>query len=389
MSYLEQAQALQDQLVAWRREIHSYPELGFQEQRTAGLVADNLRAMGIEVQSGVGRTGVIARIGEGGGRVIGIRADMDALPIQEANDVPYASKIPGVMHACGHDAHTAILLGVAKLLNETPDLPAGEIRLLFQPSEEMQDAEAKSGAVRMIEDQAMAGIDAVIALHVDSKAPSGQVEIASGYVGAAVDDFVGVILGEGCHGASPHQGIDPIFLQAQVVNAIQGIISRRIDPIMPRIITIGAIHGGAASNVIPDEVQLIGTIRSYSEEVRSKLHEELEKAFSLVRALGGDYKLTITKGYPALFNHAEVATLIRQVSVEMIGETTTVTGAPSMGAEDFSFMTQLVPGAMFMLGAQYDSVNRPHHSPIFDIDEKCMPVGTAVLAETVVRLLRG
>jgi amidohydrolase len=389
MSYLDKARAIEDQLVAWRREIHMYPELGFQENRTANFVAENLRGIGLEVQTGVGITGIVARIGDGNGRVVGIRADMDALPIQEANDVPYKSKTPGLMHACGHDAHTAILMGVARLLNETPDLPPGEIRLLFQPSEEMWDDEGKSGATRMIEDQALEGLDAVIALHVDSNAPAGRVEIGGGYIAAAVDDFRAVIKGEGCHGASPHKGIDPIYLQAQVVNAIQGIRSRRIDPMQQAVITIGAIHGGSATNVVPDEVSMIGTIRSFNEDVRRQLHEELEKAFSIVKALGGDYTLKITRGYPALHNNPEVANLIKQVSTEAIGEAQTVPAVPQMGAEDFSYMTQKAPGAMFMLGAKYDGVNRPHHSPIFDIDETCMPVGVAVLAETAVRLLRG
>jgi amidohydrolase len=389
MEYLDKARALEPQLVQWRRQIHQYPELGFRETRTASYVVDNLRDMGIEVQPGVGITGVVARIGDGNGPVIGIRADMDALPIDEANDVPYKSQIPGVMHACGHDAHTAILLGVARMLTETPNLPSGEIRLLFQPSEEMWDDEGKSGATRMIDDSALEGLDAVIALHVDSEEPAGQVRIREGYICAAVDDFTATIIGEGCHGASPHKGLDPIFMQAQVVNAIQGIISRRINPLEPRLITIGAIHGGSAANVIPASVQLIGTIRSYSEEIRVQLHEELERAFALTRAFGGDYTLKIRRGYPSLYNNPDVAGLIRNVATEAIGGEMTVDSEPGMGAEDFAYMAQKAPGAMFMLGAKLDTTNRPHHSPIFDIDEKSMPVGAAVLAETAVRLLRG
>lgn len=387
MTFLDQALELKPQIVEWRRDIHKNPELGFQENRTARLVVDNLREMGIEATPGVGRTGVVARIGNGNGPSIGIRADMDALPIEEANDVPYKSQTPGVMHACGHDAHTAILLGVARMLNEA-DLPDGEIRLLFQPSEEDWDVDGLSGAPAMINDQALEGLDGVIALHVDSTAPDGQVQISGGYIMAAVDDFTGVILGEGCHGAKPQSGIDPIWIQAQVINAIQAIRSRRTDPISASVITVGAIHGGKAANVIPDKVTLTGTIRSYDDDIRQQLHTELEAAFAVSRAFGGDYTLKIRKGYPATYNHPEVAELIRTVSTELIGEENTVPRAPGMGAEDFSYMTQLAPGAMFNLGVKLDDVHRPHHSPIFDISENSLHIGAAVLAETAIRMLR-
>lgn len=384
---LEQAQEMQSQITAWRRDIHMHPELSFQEFRTARLVIDTLNAMGIEVTAGVGKTGVVARIGEGH-PVIGIRADMDALPIQEANDVPYASKTPGVMHACGHDAHTAMLLTVARLLTEKKDRPAGEIRLLFQPSEEDEDTEHKSGAVRMIEDGAMEGVDAVIALHVASGIPTGQIRIASGYNSASVDSFIATIIGEGGHGAYPHQTIDPIYISAQVINAIHGIRARRINPVRSAVISIGSVHAGEANNVIPNEVKMTGTIRSYDDETRHQLWAELERAFSVSRALGGDYKLEISKGYPSQYNDPEVAALIRDISKEALGEEGLYPDEPGMGAEDFSYMTKLAPGAMFSLGAQYDNVKRPHHSPVFDLDENAFPIGAAILAETACRLLK-
>jgi amidohydrolase len=384
---LDKARDLEATIVAWRRDIHMHPELGFQEVRTARLVADTLHQMGIEAQTGVGKTGVVARIGEGK-PVVGIRADMDALPIQEANDVPYKSQTPGVMHACGHDAHTAILLGVARILNEMPGRPAGEVRLLFQPCEEAEDAEGKSGATRMIEDQALQDVDAVIALHVASSIPSGKIRIGGGYASAAVDSFEATIIGEGCHGAYPHQGVDPIFILAQVINAIHGIRARRINPVHPAVISIGAVHAGDATNVIPNEVKLNGTIRSYDEETRQQLWQELERAFGVARALGGDYQLAFTKGFPAMYNDPEVADLIRQVSVDILGEGELYSPEAGMGAEDFSYMTQLAPGAMFGLGAQYDDINRPHHSPIFDLNESSFPIGAAILAETACRLLK-
>jgi amidohydrolase len=387
MDFLEKARELEAQLVAWRRDIHMHPELGFEETRTARLVADTLRALDMEVEVGVGITGVVGRLGQGR-PVIGIRADMDALPIQEANEVPYKSQTPGVMHACGHDAHTAMLLGVARMLHEMPDRPPGEIRFLFQPSEEKWDEEIKSGATRMIDDRALDGVDAVIALHVSSQTPSGVVEIGEGHMLAAVDTFRITIKGQGCHGALPHTGIDPIYIQAQVVNAIQGIRSRRLDPTQPAVVTIGSIHGGQADNVIPQEVHLTGTIRSFTEEIRSQVHDELARALDVARALGGDYSLTIERGYPSLYNDPAVAQLIQATASDLIGAEHTRPGTPIMGAEDFAYMAQQAPGAMFMLGAQIGHDNRPHHSPIFDIDEGAMPVGAAVLAGTAVRLLR-
>jgi amidohydrolase len=384
---LERARALQDTLIAWRREIHMHPELSFQEYGTARFVADRLAEMGIEAQVGVGKTGVVARIGEGR-PAIGIRADMDALPIQETNNVPYTSQTPGVMHACGHDAHTAMLLGVARILNEMKDRPAGEIRLLFQPSEEDEDDEGKSGATRMIEDNALEELDAVIALHVSSGAPAGKIRINEGYASAAVDSFEAVIIGEGCHGAHPDTGIDPIYILAQVINAIHGIRARRIDPVHPAVISIGAVHGGSANNVIPDRVTLNGTIRSFDEETRSKLWEELQRAFGVARALGGDYEIKYMRGYPSMYNDPEVARIIRDVANEMLGEEGIYEEPAGMGAEDFSYMQQKAPGAMFNLGAKFDDLNRPHHSPIFNINEECFPVGSAMLAETAVRLLK-
>ncbi|MBX3080055.1 MAG: amidohydrolase [Anaerolineae bacterium] len=387
ISTLEQARSLEDMTISLRRDFHMHPELSFKEIRTSKRVVEELTKMGIEAQAGVGVTGVVARIGEGR-PAVGIRGDMDALPILEANDVAYKSQNPGVMHACGHDAHTAILLTVAKMLNEMPDRPKGEFRLLFQPSEEDFGADGKSGAVRMIEDGALENLDNVIALHVNSEKPAGKIGIVDGYACAAVDSFKAKIIGEGCHGAYPHTGIDPIYIAAQVINAIHGVRARRINPVQPALISIGAIHAGNADNVIPAEVELRGTIRSYDDGVRHQLWTELERAFSVARALGGDYKLDITKGYPSLYNAPEVAGLIRTVTSEMIGDDGFYADEAGMGAEDFSYMAQKAPGAMFMLGAKFDDTNRPHHSPIFNIDESPFAIGAAILTETAIRLAK-
>ncbi len=383
---LAEAQALQDSLVRLRRTIHQHPELGFREVRTARLVAENLASLGLEVDTGVAKTGVVGNLGRDG-PTVAVRADMDALPIQERNDVSYASRVPGVMHACGHDAHVAMSLGVAMLLSKL-ELP-GRVRFLFQPSEEQSDEQGKSGAMRLVEAGAMAGVDAVLALHVDPRVQTGQIKVADGPMCAAVDSFKATIIGRGCHGAFPHLGADPIFISAQAINAIQGIVSRRLDPIRPAVVTIGSIHGGTASNIIPSEVELSGTIRSLDEQVRQDIWIELEKALEVSRALGGDFELEIEEGYPPLVNDADIARLIRQVGTDLLGTDAVHVEEPEMGAEDFSLLTGEAPGAMFSLGVKHgdSEETRQLHSPHFDIDETALPIGVAILAETVRRYL--
>ncbi len=390
---LDRAHALANELVRLRRDIHAHPELGFQETRTAALVADTLGEIGgITIRTGVARTGVVGDLGDANGPTIAIRADMDALPIVEATAHGFASANPGVMHACGHDAHTAMLLGAAHLLRErfTVEGLRGRVRFVFQPSEEACDREGKSGGLRMVEEGVMAEVDAVIALHVDSMLPFGQVCIRSGWTSAAVDDFAGVLLGSGGHGASPHEGSDPVFMLIPVLTALYGIKARRIDPVEPGILSVGVVRGGQATNVIPSEVELQGTLRSYSPRVRELLIAEVERAFAVSRAYGGDYRLTVQHGYPAGWNDERVAGWLEQVAGTFLGERAFDHSAPGLGAEDFAYMCQQVPGAMLMLGAAIgDGVARAHHTPIFDIDERCLPIGAAILAETAVRFLKG
>ncbi len=381
------AQGLVDQLIAWRREIHMYPELGFQEHRTAELVADALGGMGVEIETGVGKTGVVGRLGEGP-PAVGLRADMDALPIQEANDVPYASQVAGVMHACGHDAHVAMLLGVAKLLVGFDERPPGEVRFLFQPCEEVQDDEGKSGAPRMIEEGALDGLDAVLALHVDSGAPAGTIGVRSGYIMAAVDPFQATINGSGSHSAFPHEGVNPIAILAQVIDAVQGIRALRVNPLKPAIIAIESIYAGAATGVIPDEVQISGNIRSFDKDVREQLHHELERALSLARVHGGGYALTIESYSPAAYNDPVIAEIVASATKDIIGPEAVFEPDPRMYGEDFSYMACRSPGVMAFLGVRAGDELRPIHSPTFDIDESALPVGVAVLAESAVRLLR-
>lgn len=393
MTMLDRAMQIANELVRLRRDIHAHPELGFEEHRTAALVADTLREIGVAVQTGIGRTGVVATIGQTNGPIIAIRADMDALPIHETTSLPFASTHPGVMHACGHDAHTAMLLGVAYLLqNSWLEQPwRGQVRLLFQPSEERADADEISGAPAMISDGALAGVDAIIALHVNSHLPAGVCYFQDGYSLAAVDSFEAWIHGSGGHGAYPHETTDPLYMLAPILAALYAIPSRQINALRPNIVSLGQIHGGSTSNVIPSTVYLHGTMRSYDEAVRAQLHQAVENVFKLSEGLGGSYSFTVHKSYPAMYNHSEVNDWLSGAARSLLG----VSGVDhtyefGMGAEDFAYMTQHVRGAMFMLGAALpDDKIRPHHTPDFDIDERCLPVGAAVLAETARRFVLG
>jgi amidohydrolase len=390
---LEKAKSLSNELIRLRRDIHRHPELSFQEVRTAKLVAETLQEIGgIDIKTGIGKTGVVGEMGTGSGPTIGIRADMDALPIHEINDVEYVSTNPGVMHACGHDAHTAILLGVAHLLKDSfaDGKLQGNVRFLFQPSEEDSDDEGISGAPRMIDDGAMEGVDAVIALHVDSTSPSGTVSAHPGWSSAAVDSFEAWITAGGGHGAFPHQSPDPIWMMGPVLMALHGIVARRIDPMESAVLSLGQIHAGAASNVIPNEVYIEGTLRSFNPDVREQLLADVEQALSVVRPLGGDYRTKILRGYPAGWNNPTVTNWLQTVSSNLIGADNVNDEAMGMGAEDFAYMCQEAPGAMFMLGAAIpNDVFRNHHTNIFDIDESVLPIGAAILAETAQRFLAG
>lgn len=382
---LEQAAKIEKQLVQWRRDIHMHPELGFQETRTAALVAEVLKSIGCRVRTGVGRTGVVAELGEGH-PVVGIRADMDALPLQETNDVPYASQVPGVMHACGHDAHVAMAMGVATLL--TSETFPGTVRFLFQPSEERTDDEGISGAPRMVEDGAMEGVDAVLALHVNADLAAGDIMVDSGVVYAGVDTLRATIIGHGGHGASPHETIDPIYLAAHVILALHGIVSRRVNPLDPAVITVGCIHAGEAENVIPERVELGATIRYMAPEMQKLLHAEIEKALSVARTLGGDFEHSFEIGFPPMVNDASQADLIREVATDLLGAEHIAPPEGTMGSEDFGYFSTLAPGAMFSLGCRIEGDMRPHHNPRFDVDERCLPIGAAILAEAALRILR-
>lgn len=386
MNILARAQTLQDKLVSWRRELHQHPELGFEEQRTSALVAAEMRRLGYRVRTGVGRTGVIADLGERG-PIIGIRADMDALPIQEENDVPYRSQYAGKMHACGHDAHVAMALGAATLVAETRGELKGRVRFLFQPSEETNDAEGKSGAYRMIQDGAMDEVSAILAQHVESDLPAGQVEIITGPASAFEDTFFATIKGTGSHGAFPHQGLDPIYLANHAIDALYHIVPRRLDPTQAAVVSVGTMRAGTAPNVIPDTVEISGTLRSQDPAVREQLLAELERALALTRALGGDYTLRVEPGYPAMVNDAGLAQIVRKVATDFVEAKNVHTGRAQLGAEDFALLAQCAPGMMFFLGVGDGKQRRRAHSSTFDIDESALPLGTAILVAGVQRTL--
>jgi len=382
---LERAREIQEQLIAWRRDFHMYPELGFQEARTSARIADILEPLGYRLRRGVGRTGVVGEIGSGV-PMIAIRADMDALPLQEVNAVPYASKNPGVMHACGHDAHTAMALGVATLLAR--EKFPGTIRMLFQPSEEVGDSEGISGAPRMIQDGAMEGVNMVIALHVDPATPVGSIRIDPGPASGGVDSWFGRIKGKGGHGAKPHEVIDPFYITAHVMLALNGIVSRRLYPFDPAVISIGSLHGGHTENVIPAFVDISGTLRFTMPKVQKQIHTEIKRAFELSRPLGGDYELRFEIGGVPMQNHPDVVDLIKAAASDLLGREHVLSMHKELGAEDFGCFSDLAPGAMFVLGTLIEGDERFGHNPHFDIDERALPVGTAVLAETALRFLR-
>lgn len=382
----DQARAIKDLLVKWRRTIHMNPELGFEEFKTSELVAENLKSFGLKVQK-IARTGVMGILGEGK-PAIGLRADMDCLPLQEENQVDYASQVPNKMHACGHDAHVAMLLGAAKLLSEMPDRPKGEIRFLFQPSEERSDSEGVSGGNLIVKEGLIDPLDHVFAIHINSTLPVGKLLIGSGFVMAAPDEFEATITGKGTHGAYPHMGVDPIFALAQVINAIQGIRARRINPLRPSVISIGSIRSGDANNIVPNTVFLNGTIRSYDEETHQQLHEELERAFGVARALGCQVDLKITRGYPATYNDPQFSALVEQAAKKVMGADCVAPFEASMAGEDFSYLAKEKPGTLVWLGARLPGDERPHHNPHFDIDEDGMVLGAGLYVQVAVDALK-
>ena len=378
------AQALAPDIVADRRLIHSQPETGYQEVKTAALVADRLRFLGIEVETGVGGTGVVGLLkGAPPGKTVLLRADMDALPLQEMSEVEYASQTPGVMRACGHDGHTAMLLGAARVLSERKESIPGTVKFMFQPAEE-----GGFGAVKMIEDGLMENPkpDGVYALHVDALAYAGEVAIRAGATSAAADRFTVTIKGRGGHAARPQ-----LTIASHIVVGLQTVVSRGVAPQDEAVLMVGAIDGGTTENIIPDTVRIRGTMRSYSPDVREFLRRRIpEISAGIAQAFGGEAEFELRPGYPSMVNDEAAVGRVRGVAQDLLGEGAAILKEPMMGAEGFSYLLEQAPGAMFFLGVRNRSweTPRPTHSSSFDMDEEALPLGTAVMAELALRFLR-
>ncbi len=384
--------ALQERLRSWRRTIHRHPELSYTEERTAKLVQTALADLGIRFEGGVAKTGVVGHIqGDPAGPTVGLRADMDALPILEENGSEFDSERPGVMHACGHDAHTAMLLGTATLLKARADSGqlAGNIRLLFQPSEESWDDEGKSGGRRMVEEGALEGLDAVFGLHVDSEIEVGSAGTRSGKLLAAVDAFELTVHAEGAHATEPHKSADPIALAGLLVNAIHQVVSRQLDPVEHGVLTIGTINAGTATNIIPDRLTMTGTMRSMTPETRQRLRTELRRACSLVETFGASFELLIEEGYPVTVNDPAATEVAFETMRDLLGPSNALESPLIMGSEDFSYMAEEAPGCFVMVGVRDPSWEReyPVHTPTFRLHEGVLPLGSSLLAGAAMRWL--
>lgn len=377
---------ISDELIATRRDFHRNPELSFQEHRTAQVVGDRLDGLGWQVRRGVAETGVVGLLeGSGPGDTVMIRVDIDALPIQEPQDRPYSSQVEGVMHACGHDGHTAVGLAVADLLSRYRDSIKGRVKLVFQPAEEIA-----SGALRMIEEGVMKDpkVDRVLSFHLWSGLPVGQVSAQEGPIFSSVDEFRLTIKGTGGHGGMPHLAVDPILISAHVVTALQTVLSREIAPTQAAVLGFGTIHGGTAFNVVSGQVELSGTVRTLDDSVRAFVLKRLEEISAQVaRGLRGEAIYQHVQGAPAVINHPSVSRLVGEVAAPIVGEENVVTIPPPQVGDDATFFLREAPGCYFLVGcANADrGITASHHSPLFDIDEAALPLATRILTEATLR----
>jgi amidohydrolase len=372
---------LSGQLVAWRRALHKRPELGFEEHETAALVAARLRELGVEVKTGVAKTGVVGllRAAKASRPPVLLRADMDALPIQEASGRPYGSEIAGKMHACGHDGHMAMLLGAASVLSAVRARLDRDVVFCFQPGEE-----GFGGAEAMIGEGVLAehGVGEVYGLHLWSPFPVGTVQLRPGPTMAGNDEFVASIVGRGGHGAMPHEARDPIVAAANAIVALQSVVARSVDPMQAAVVTVGSLQAGSAPNVIPEVATMRGTLRSFDDGVRELLRRRVREVLEGTSAAAGcRLEYALHPGYPTVVNDAEAVARVRRLAAVVAGEQNVVEPAPVAAAEDFAYFLRKAPGAFVFIGAGNAArgIVAPHHAPQFDIDESALPIGTELL----------
>jgi amidohydrolase len=375
-----------EEMVAIRRYLHQHPELSFQEYNTAKYIQSFYEKLGIEVRGNVGGNGVVAKVyGKYPGKTVALRADFDALPIQDEKEVPYKSLVPGVMHACGHDGHTSTLLVLAKVLNELKDDLAGNYVFIHQHAEEY----APGGAVSMIEDGCLYGVDVIFGTHLWATEPTGKIQYRTGPIMAAADRFEINIQGQGGHGAQPHRTKDAILTASQLVINLQQIVSRKVNPIESAVVSVGSFTAANAFNVIADKAKLIGTVRTFNEEIRNMIEKEMDRIIAgTCHMANSTYEFKFERGYPAVVNHkAETEFLVNIAElipdVEVIEES-----EPHMGGEDFAYYLQHVPGTFFFTGAKPLGVEIafPHHHPKFDIDEKALLVAAKTLGTAAIKV---
>ncbi|KEO82184.1 hypothetical protein EL26_16740 [Tumebacillus flagellatus] len=378
---------LHPKLVERRRDFHMHPELGFQEFRTSRIVADWLNELGLEVRTGVAKTGVVARLRGGKpGKTIALRADMDALPIQDVKSCDYKSTVPNTMHACGHDAHTTMILGAASVLSELREELQGDVVFLFQPAEE-----GPGGAEPMIAEGALDGVDFILGQHMAPVYPAGYMAVAEREAMAAADEFTLRILGTGGHGAYPHMTVDAVQITAQVITALQAVVARQVDPLQSAVLSIGTINGGYRQNVIADAVEMTGTVRTFDGFLREDIPKRMEQLIDgITKGYGARYELDYKFNYPAVINHKSAVDLMRRVAGEVLGRERVLEAPPSMGGEDFAFYLQKVPGCFYWLGCKHpDPVHVGYniHHPGFDIDEQALYYGVQLMVEGALAFL--
>ncbi|HEU12645.1 MAG: M20 metallopeptidase family protein [Thermoplasmata archaeon] len=386
---LEQARSKQKEIVELRRLLHQYPEVAHREFKTHKILLEHLERLGIEIRAPVAGTGIVADIrGKGRGKTVALRADIDALPIKEENDVPYRSLNDGFMHACGHDAHMSMVYGAALVLNDMRDKLDGNVRLIFQPAEEEGTL---GGAKPMIEEGALEGVDYILGMHVWPELPEGTVGYRSGPFFAAADTFHLDIIGKGGHGAKPDMTVDPIVVSSKVIDALQLISSREIDPLEPVVVTVGSIHGGTAHNIIPDRVEMKGTVRTMNPKTRDTMEARMRRIIGgITSAFNASYSLNYIYGYPVLVNDRNVTEIMRSNLENLVGKERVVEARQTMGGEDFAYYLQKVPGTFLLLGVYNEKLGYVNsvHTSRFNLNEDILPLGSAIFVSGVMELLK-